>query len=78
MTRSAYHILEALAEVDTLEVQSPSVIAYNLDYRQATVSRKLKELSAHDPVEKIEDGRYRITDTGRDFIQGNLSPGTLE
>jgi len=38
-TQSFFWILEALAEVDILEVQSPAVLVYNLDYRHETVSK---------------------------------------
>lgn len=80
MTRSAYHILEALGEVgDTnLKFQSPAVIAYNLDYSQTNVIQKLGDLAEAGMVEKAEEGRYRITDEGQAYLDGELDPERFE
>lgn len=80
MTRSAYFILEALFEVNEtpLAAQSPAVIAYNLDYSQENVTRKLHELNKAGLVEKIESGRYQVTDTGQAYLAGDLDVRELE
>lgn len=74
MTRSSFLILRALGSVSgsELEIQSPAVIAYNLDYTQTNVSTKLRELTDARLVEKIQDGRYRITSDGGDYLAGEL------
>lgn len=74
MTRSAYFVLEALAEVSdtSLPVQSPAVIAYNLDYTQRNVVEQLGELTEAGLVEKYEEGRYSVSDRGEQFLAGEI------
>lgn len=80
MTRSAYFVLEALEEVaDTrLPVQSPAVIAYNLDYTQRNVIEQLGELTDAGLVEKHEEGRYSVSERGRAFLRGDVEVSDLE
>jgi predicted transcriptional regulator len=78
MSRDDYRILEALVDPDILEVQSPAVIAYNLDMTRPHISKRLSKFAEEDLVEKIQDGRYRITKDGRLFIKGELDPDTIE
>jgi predicted transcriptional regulator len=65
MTKTQWRILKALDEPDMLEVQTPSVIAFNLDISQTWVNQQLSELVDQSLVEKVEKGKYRITDAGR-------------
>lgn len=53
-------------------------MAYNLDYAPETVSRKLSDLVENGLVEKLEDGRYRTTERGGRFVNGDLDPDALE
>ena len=69
MSRSQFRILEALASSDTLEVLSPAVLAKNLSYSRAHVSRQLGEMSDDGLVEQVENGYYRITEDGREVIE---------
>lgn len=68
MSKTDYRILEALANAGDLPVQSPSVIAKNLGITRQYCSTRLSELVNRGLVEKIEDGYYRITDEGREFL----------
>lgn len=68
MSRTQYRLLEALACCDELEILSPAVLAKNLDYSRAHVSRELADLVARERVERVADGYYRITDAGREHI----------
>lgn len=68
MTKSQFRILEALADAELLSVQSPSLIAYNLDLSRQHVSRSLSELIDRGLVEQVETGKYRITDAGREEV----------
>jgi len=70
MSKSQYRILEALADAEILAVQSPSLIALNLDLSRQHVSRSLVELVERDLVEKVDTGKYRITQAGRDEVTG--------
>lgn len=80
MTRSAFHVLQSLDDVSetSVEVLSPAVIAYNLDYSQTNIHDKLAELKEAGLVDKIEKGRYRITDKGRAYLDGEIEPEELE
>ncbi|ELZ46034.1 PhiH1 repressor-like protein [Halorubrum distributum JCM 9100] len=68
MTRSDYYILEAMADPEILHVQSPTILAYNLDISRPYVSNRLGELVERGFVEKVEDGKYRITEEGRQIL----------
>lgn len=70
MSKSQYRILEALADAEILAVQSPSLIALNLDFSRQHVSRSLAELVERDLVEKVDTGKYRITQAGRAEVTG--------
>ena len=65
MSKSQYRILEALADAEILAVQSPALIAYNLDLSRQHVSRSLRALVDRGLVEKVDTGKYRITEAGR-------------
>jgi predicted transcriptional regulator len=68
MSKSQYRILEALADAEILAVQTPSIIALNLDLSRQHVSRSLSELVDRGLVEKVDTGKYRITSAGRDEV----------
>lgn len=78
MTRDDLRILEALADPDILEVQSPAIVAYNLDLTRPHVSKRLSEFTDHNLVERVEDGRYRITYRGQAYLAGDLNAEDLE
>ncbi|RAW44096.1 transcriptional regulator [Halorubrum sp. 48-1-W] len=65
MSRTDYRILEALADAEILAVQSPAIVAFNLDITREWASQRLGELGERGLVEKVADGKYRITDAGR-------------
>lgn len=80
MTRSAYLVLEALAAVEDtpLSVQSPAVIAYNLDYTQRTIVTKLGELTEAGLVERHDEGRYSVTERGQKYLEGDIDPDDID
>lgn len=57
---------------------SPAIIAYNIDMGQEAVNRRSSELVEGGLVEKIERGRYEITPTGEQYLDGGLVVGELE
>lgn len=63
-------LLEALESSDM--VLSPSIISFNLDLSREAVNRRLQELADHGLVEKIERGKYEITDEGRGYLSGDF------
>jgi Mn-dependent DtxR family transcriptional regulator len=66
MTDMDLEILEVLAQGLTL---SPSIIAENIDRSRVGVNRRLNTLQASGFVEKIERGKYEISEKGRVFIE---------
>ena len=46
-------------------MQTPAIIAFNLDISKAWANQQLAELVEKGHVEKVAKGKYRITDSGR-------------
>jgi predicted transcriptional regulator len=68
-------LLEALESSDM--VLSPSIISFNLDLSREAVNRRLQTLADHDLVEKIERGKYEITDEGREYLSGEFDASDM-
>lgn len=51
-------------------VLTPAIIAYNIDYSRGEINRRLSELEGHDFVEKVERGKYRLTERGEQYLEG--------
>jgi DNA-binding transcriptional ArsR family regulator len=64
-------LLELFHSVDL--VLTPSIIAYNIDRSREEVNRRLSELEEHGLVERVERGKYRITDLGERYLLGTLA-----
>lgn len=54
-------------------VLTPAIIAYNIDRSREEVNRRLTELEEHGLVEREERGKYRITQLGEQYLQGELA-----
>ena len=65
MTETQYPILKGLSEPEILSVQSPAIIAFNLDKSSTWIQQQLGDLVERGLVERVEKGKYRITDAGR-------------
>lgn len=78
MTRGQYRVLEGFADPEIITVLTPSIVAYNLGFSRTHASRSIDELQEHGLVEKVERGKYRATDRGRAFIDGELDADDLE
>jgi predicted transcriptional regulator len=76
MNQTDDRILELLAESDL--ILSPSVMAVNLDYTRNWVSRRVSKLNSAGLVESVNGGYYRITEEGRDYLDGVLEKEDLE
>lgn len=70
MTNADVLIVVAMGSSDLLRVVSPTVIAFNLGMSRGHVSRRLGEMVDHGFVRKIEDGKYELSDEGREFLHG--------
>ena len=54
-------------------VLTPAIIAYNIDRSREEVNRRLSELETHQLVERVERGKYRISQLGERYLQGTLA-----
>jgi len=54
-------------------VLTPAIIAYNIDRSREEVNRRLSELETRQLVERVERGKYRITQLGERYLQGTLA-----
>lgn len=50
-------------------VLSPSIIAYNIDRSREGVGNRLSTLQAGGLVEKVERGKYQLSDKGKEALQ---------
>lgn len=58
-------------------ILTPAIIAYNIDYSREEVNRRLSELEERGFVTRIEHGKYKITESGRQYVEGSVSHGPL-
>jgi len=75
MTSADNRILEFLDEKDI--VATPHVIAANIDYSKQYVNERIRILDQNDLVENKGGGLYRITDWGRQYLNGDLDADDL-
>lgn len=68
-------LLEALESSDM--VLSPSIISFNLDLSREAVNRRLQTLADYGLVEKIERGKYEITDEGKGYLSGEFDASDM-
>lgn len=61
-------ILELFHTADL--VLTPSIIAYNTGYSREAVNRRLGELVERGFLDRVERGKYRITEFGRQYLTG--------
>ncbi|WP_280536611.1 winged-helix domain-containing protein [Halopenitus sp. POP-27] len=69
-------ILEILASSEL--VLSPSIIAYNLDRSREGVASRIRILTNYGLIEKEQRGKYKITESGRNYLKGELDASQLE
>ena len=76
MNQTDDRILDLLADSDL--ILSPAVIAINLDYTRNWVSRRVSKLEGAGLIESINGSYYRITETGREYLSGEVDAEALE
>lgn len=81
MTLADVTILEFLhAARDTRgnpAIQSPALISDNTGLSRKHVGNRCRHLVDHDLVDKLERGRYRLSDTGEQLMKGRIKPREL-
>jgi hypothetical protein len=50
-------------------IQSPRVVSLNVEYSATHVNNRLRELSEHESVERVDKGAYRITWAGIALVE---------
>lgn len=58
-------------------VLTPTIIGYNIDYSREEVNRRLGELEDRGFVARVERGKYRITELGRQYIGGSVPDNSI-
>ncbi|NUB91310.1 ArsR family transcriptional regulator [Haloterrigena sp. SYSU A558-1] len=53
-------------------ILTPSIVACNTGFSRKEVNRRLIELDEHGLVEKVERGKYRMTQRGERYLRGQL------
>jgi predicted transcriptional regulator len=59
-------------------VLSPRILAVNTDYSRHYVSERLAILLDAQLVEREDEGLYRITERGKDYLSGEIDARVLE
>jgi Mn-dependent DtxR family transcriptional regulator len=54
-------------------ILSPSIIAANTERSRVSVSRRLDTLQAGGLVEKVDRGKYKISDKGAEVVENHSS-----
>ncbi len=52
-------------------VLTPAVIALNIDRSRGEVNRRLNELETNGLVERVDRGKYRMTELGEAYLRGS-------
>jgi len=58
-------------------VLTPAIIAFNIDRSREEVNRRLTALAEHGLVERVERGKYRLTELGERYLRGELHVALL-
>lgn len=66
-------ILEVL--YSTGLVLTPAVIAYNLEYSREEVNRRLTRLESEGMVERVQRGKYQLSERGERYVDGHSVSG---
>lgn len=82
LTAADVRILEFLhASRDTAgrpAINTPTTVAANTGYAQKYAGERIRHLADHDLVEKVERGKYRLSQAGEELMSGEIRPEDLE
>lgn len=51
-------------------VLTPTIIAETIDYSRSEINRHLSKLVDHGYLDRIERGKYQLTETGEEYLRG--------
>ncbi|WP_191906050.1 MarR family transcriptional regulator [Haloarcula hispanica] len=75
MTQADDRLLETLDESGM--ILSPRILGINTDYSRHYVSERLAVLLKSGLIERVDDGLYRITEKGHNYLSGKLDAEDL-
>lgn len=76
MTQADERVLEFLQEKNI--IASPAVIAANIDYTGEYISRRCRKLAAAGLIQRVDASNYRLTELGRQFLDGDIGADEVE
>jgi len=65
MNRGHYLIVSGMREGDLVDIYSPAILSYNLDFSRQYITQCLRKLEAKEWVECVERGKYTLTTKAR-------------
>lgn len=68
MTPMDDDILELFSS--TSIILTPAIIAETLEYSRGEINRHLSRLSEHEYLEKVDRGKYQLTERGKEYLRG--------
>lgn len=68
MSETDVLIIISLDSSHILQVVSPNILAYNLGISREHISRRLSKLTEEGYVEKVDKGKYALSDDGKTFL----------
>lgn len=69
MSNTDVLILVALGSSDLVPVLTPSILAFNLGMSREHASRRLSEMAEQGYVSRVDEGKYELSEKGRDFLR---------
>lgn len=58
-------------------IMSPAIIAANTHLSRKHVGNRCRHLAGHDVVERVDRGRYRLTETGEQLVGARVGSDQL-
>lgn len=59
-------------------IQTPTTIAANTGHEQSYVGERCRHLLDHELVERVERGKYRLSERGEMLLAGDIDPSELQ
>lgn len=56
----------------------PASLHLNVHFSRNYVGQRCRELARHELLEQHDEGAYRISDRGHQYVNGELNPDDLE
>lgn len=77
MSPTDFLILLSFEESTIFRILGPTTVADNLGLTRPHVSKRIAVMVEHGLLERVEEGKYRISSDGRAFLDGELGEEAL-